>query len=66
MSVTLELSAAQVAQLKKAVTPVKKEVPVSQEGGAKRKAKRAGAKKAGAKKATKKTTKKATKKTGKK
>lgn len=65
MSVTLELSAAQVAQLKKAVTPVKKEVPVSQEGGAKRKVKRS-TKKAGAKKATKKTTKKATKKTGKK
>ena len=65
MSVTLELSAAQVAQLKKAVTPVKKEVPVSQEGGAKRKAKRS-TKKAGTKKATKKTGRKTAKKTGKK
>lgn len=65
MSVTLELSAAQVAQLKKAVTPVKKDVPVSQEGGAKRKCKKAGAKRT-TKKTTKKTGKKATKKTTKK
>ena len=66
MSVTLELSAAQVAQLKKAVTPVKKEVPVSQEGGAKRKGKRSAAKRSATKKTTKKSTKKTGKKTGKK